>query len=70
MYLLKENAKPVSINKKRRKIELLQLPGGPVAANNPPPEENNYMEMEDDGTENASAMKWPNKRGNRKNKET
>ena len=27
VYLLKEKAKPVAINKKRRKIDLMQLPG-------------------------------------------
>ena len=70
MYLLKENAKPVSISKKRRKISLLQLPDGSANPVPNPPNEGFGMEVDGDPEGEESAMKWPGKRGNRKNKDT
>ena len=63
MYLLKENAKPVSINKKRRKVDLLQLPGQPDHLNAKPSDEKSFMMVDEDANEESSAMKWPGKRG-------
>ena len=69
MYLLKENAKPVSHSKKRRKISLLELPGAPINPNVVPQQNFNDMVVDDGLEDDSSAVKWPGKRGGRKNKE-
>jgi hypothetical protein len=69
VYLLKENAKPVAVGKKRRKIQLLQLPDGSVHPVPNPPNEGFGMEVDGDPEGDSSAMKWPGKRGQRKPKD-
>ena len=45
------------------------MPGAPVNPNHAPQQNANNMEVDDGAEEEESAMKWPGKRGNRKNKE-
>ena len=58
------------MNKKRKKVELLHLPG----QQNPQPNpfQQNYPNMEVDPTDdkNSSNIKWPGKRGARGQKES
>ena len=45
------------------------MPGAPANPNPVPPQNSNNMEVDDGIEDDGSAMKWPGKRGNRKNKE-
>ena len=53
------------MSKKRRKIELLSLPGQVAPQQNPFQQNDPEMEVDNADDKNASAAKWPGKRGGR-----
>lgn len=69
VYLLKEKAKPVAVNKKRRKIALLNLPGEQAPQQQAYPDMQQQMDVDLNDDKSVNAAKWPQKRGGRGQKE-
>jgi hypothetical protein len=55
----------VAVNKKRRKIQLLNLPGGPVPQQQAYPDDEQKMQTDNSPIKDPNAAKWPGKRGGR-----